>query len=165
MANRRLMTAATVGALGAFGLGSVARADDHDEEEEREEGEGAGRIQRAAAFGGLIAAIIQDVEVLESVDVNIQDVLNNSLNRNTIEVVRLENVLNGSQINLLSDILNGSFNNSEVLTNFLNNLRAEILKNIDVNVDLRNVLNNNNIVVSDILAIDLLSGTLYVLTQ
>jgi hypothetical protein len=110
--------------------------------------------QSAVALGGLIGALVQNAAVLN--DVNVQNVLNESLNNNTIKVVELNNVLNGNQINVLTDILNNSevpSRNTITVRNVLNN-----------NTILTDFLNQNNIAIDDVIAIDILSApvTIYV---
>ena len=110
--------------------------------------------QSAVALGGLIGALVQNAAVLN--DVNVQNVLNESLNNNTIKVVELNNVLNGNHINVLTDILN----NSEVLSRNTITVR-NVLNN---NTILTDFLNQNNIAIDDVIAIDILSApvTIYV---
>lgn len=103
--------------------------------------------QRAITLGGLIDALIQVQANINDV-LNDADILNNSLNNNNVQVVNVEDVLNGAQINVLSDILNNSevlSRNDVLLQDFLNN--NEVLKNF---------LNDANINVEDVIAIDVL---------
>lgn len=94
-----------------------------------------------ATFGNLIAA-------LNNIAVEIDEL--NALNDLTIEdvqVVNVEDVLNGNRVNALNNALNR--NNVEIL-----NLR-NVLNNNEI---IKNVLNNNNIALDDVVAIDVLSG-------
>lgn len=93
--------------------------------------------------GTLIAA-------LNNVNVNIQDFIDiDNLTIQDIQVVNVENVLNNN------NVLNNSrfLNNITILQDFLNNS----LNNLNVQI-LNNALNNNDVVISDVVAIDVLSG-------
>ena len=103
------------------------------------------------ALGGLIDVVVNNTSVL-----NQADILNNALNQNDVRILNLNDVLNGNQTNVLSDILNNSqvlSNNTVIVQNVLNN--NEVAKNF---------LNQNNIPISRVVAIDVLSGapTIYV---
>lgn len=105
----------------------------------------------AAAIGGLIDVAVNDVNVL-----------NNSplLNGSTVNIVNLNNVLNGNETNILSGILNNSnvlSQNTVVVQDFLNH-------SLDNNTILRDFLNNNNVNVSHVVAIDLLSAPVTIYT-
>lgn len=95
-----------------------------------------------ATFGNLIAALNN-----VNVEINNLEALNN-LTIQDVRVVNVEDVLNGNNVNAL--------NNNEVdiaiLQDFLNNS----LNNNNVEI-LNNAL-NNNVVLSDVVAIDVLSG-------
>jgi hypothetical protein len=96
-------------------------------------------------FGNLIAA-------LNNINVQIQRL--EALNDLTVEDVRVVNV---------EDILNNSLNknNVEILNNVLNNNETEILtlrESLNDNQIIQDVLNNNNVAVNDVVAIDVLSG-------
>jgi hypothetical protein len=96
---------------------------------------------RQATFGNLIAA-------LNNLAVEIQEL--EALNDLTIGDVRLVNV---------SDLLNG--NNVEALNNALNRNKTEVARLTNVlnnNTVLTDFLKNNNIAVSRVIAIDVLSG-------
>jgi len=98
-------------------------------------------------LGGLIDVALNDTQVLNQSSV---------LDQNDFRILNLNDVLNGNQTNVLSDILNNSevlSRNTVVVQNVLNN--NEVAKN---------VLNNANIPISRVVAIDLLSGspTIYV---
>jgi hypothetical protein len=142
MANRRIFTAASAAsALGATLLGPAGLA--HAQQ-------GQPRQDAVAVLGGLIDVVVQNVQV------NLADSLNNLLRDANIQVLNLNNVLNGNEVNLLSGILNNSnvlSNNRDVLSNILNNS----LNNNDV---LKNFLNNNNIDVNAFVpvAVNLLSA-------
>jgi hypothetical protein len=104
---------------------------------------------RQANFGNLIAA-------LNNINVQIErlNVLSNIRDSN-VQVVNVEDVLSGNNIRALNNALNN--NNVEILTlrNFLNN----VLNNPNCSVvALCDVLNDADIVVSDVIAINVLSG-------
>jgi hypothetical protein len=96
------------------------------------------------AFGGLIAAlnnINAQIIALNNLDVDVGD----------ITVVDIDNLnLTIQQVRILNNVLNNNQVDIGVLQNFLNNA------NIDV--DISNFLNNNNILITDVIAIDVLSG-------
>ncbi|MBW4488580.1 MAG: hypothetical protein KME12_12395 [Trichocoleus desertorum ATA4-8-CV12] len=99
------------------------------------------QIVKQATAGNLIAA-------LNNIAVEITNL--KALNNLTVEhvrVVNVEDVLNGNNVNALNNALNR--NNVEILNlqNVLND--NEIIKN---------VLNNNNVALTDVVAIDVLSG-------
>jgi hypothetical protein len=104
---------------------------------------------RQANFGNLIAA-------LNNINVQIDrlNVLSNITDSN-VQVVNVEDVLSGNNIRALNNALNR--NNVEILnlriflTNVLNNPNCSL-------VALCDVLNNANIAVSDVIAINVLSG-------
>jgi hypothetical protein len=99
---------------------------------------GTGIVQAAPrqsggqALGGLIDVAVQNVQALNDVTA-LNNVLNNAVTGNNIQVLCLNDVLNGNQTNLLSDILN----NSNVLSN-----NRDVLSN---NTVLQGFLNDNNI--------------------
>jgi hypothetical protein len=97
--------------------------------------QGAGQ----ATFGNLIAA-------LNNVSAQIQQVqaLNNV---NAVDVVDVNNVASGNNVQVLNNALNNNNVNIVRLRNVLNN--NEVIKR---------ALNNNNIAISDVVAIDVLSG-------
>jgi|GEM_PF-2120985 len=108
-----------------------------------------GGQQRAVALGTLIDAIVQVQANITDV-LNDADILNDSLNNVNVQLISVKDSLNGAQLNVLSDILNNSqvlSNNVTTLQNFLNG-----------NTVLQDFLNNNNIAISDVIAIDVLSG-------
>jgi hypothetical protein len=91
--------------------------------------------------GNLIAA-------LNNINANIQDV--RALNNLTIENVRIvnvENVLNNNNVRAFNNALNRNEVEINVLRDFLNN-----------NEILNNALNNNNVAIGQVVAIDVLSG-------
>ena len=86
------------------------------------------------------------ISALNNVSVQIDRV--NALNDLTvgdITVVNVEDVLNNN--NVLNNVLNNSLNDNTVLTDFLND-----------NTVLNEFLNNNDIAISDVVAINVLSG-------
>jgi hypothetical protein len=94
--------------------------------------------------GGLIDVILNNTQVL-----NNSPILNN-ITLNDIRVVEVDRSLNGAEINVLSDILNESdvlSDNVVIVRNVLNN-----------NTVLRDFLNQNNIAVDRVVAIDVLSA-------
>jgi hypothetical protein len=97
--------------------------------------------QRQGTFGNLIAA-------LNNIAVEIDEL--NALNDLEIGDITLVNV---------EDVLNG--NNVEALNNALNRNQTEILRLTDVlnnNTVLTDFLNNADIAITDVIAIDVLSG-------
>lgn len=86
--------------------------------------QGGARQSGGQALGGLIDVAVQNANALNNISA---DLLNNS----NVQVVCLNDVLNGNQTNVLSDILN----NSQVLSN-----NRDVLTNL-----FQNFLNNNNI--------------------
>lgn len=110
----------------------------------------AGKTQQKGNFGNLIAA-------LNNVAVEIGEL--NALNSLTVGDVKVVNV---------EDLLKG--NNVQAFNNALNRNQTEIAKLTDVlnnNTVLTDFLKNNNIAVSRVVAIDVLSGgvTLFVQPQ
>jgi hypothetical protein len=95
---------------------------------------------RQGVIAGLIAAAVGGIGVEA-------DVLNDALNNPNLQVVCLNNVLNQNDIALVEDVLN----------------RSPILSdNRDV---LSNIANDNNILNGvEVISVDLLSGTVYVLS-
>lgn len=94
-----------------------------------------------ATFGNLIAA-------LNNISVEINDLSAlNDLTINDVQVVNVQDTLNGNNVQALNNALNR--NNVEVITlqNTLNN--NEVIKN---------ALNNNNVAINRVVAIDVLSG-------
>jgi hypothetical protein len=94
-----------------------------------------------ANFGNLISA-------LNNINVEIAEL--NALNNLTVEnvkIVYVKDLLNGNNVQALNNALNR--NNVQILnlTNTLNN-----------NTVIQNVLNNNNIAINRVIAIDVLSG-------
>jgi hypothetical protein len=108
----------------------------------------------AAAIGGLIDVVVNNVPVLNNSPV---------LNGDTFKVVNLNDTLNGNETNVLSGILN----NSQVLSQNVVTVQNILNNSLDGNTVLQDFLNNNNISVGQVVAIDALSGstgpvTLYV---
>lgn len=100
-----------------------------------------------ATFGNLIAA-------LNNISVQI-DRLNalNDLTIGDINVVNVEDVLNGNNVQALNNALNRNDVDITVLRDFLNNS----LNNLNVQI-LNDALNNLNVAVGQVVAIDVLSG-------
>ena len=96
-----------------------------------------------ATFGNLIAALNN-----VNVEINNLEALNN-LTIQDVRVVNVENVLNGNNVNAL----NNNDVDVAILQDFLNNS----LNNNNVEI-LNNALNNNNVAITDVVAIDVLSG-------
>ena len=97
--------------------------------------------------GNLIAA-------LNNINVQIDRI--NALNNLTIQdvqVINVEDVLNNS--NVLTNFLNNSLNNNTILTNFLNNPQCSVVAVCNV---LNQSLNNNNVLISELIAVNVLSG-------
>ncbi len=92
-------------------------------------------------FGNLISALnninaqISDVEALN--DLTVEDV----------RVVNVEDVIQGNNVNALNNALNRNETDIDALQDFLND-----------NEILNDALNENNVAVSDVIAIDVLSG-------
>ena len=105
-----------------------------------------GNRQANLVLGNLIAALL-NVNV-QDLNVEIENVLNRSLNRNTIQVVNVEDVLNDADIdvNVLRDILN----NSQFLNDNVRNIRIVVRDN----EILTDFLNENDIDIDDVVAID-----------
>jgi hypothetical protein len=90
---------------------------------------------QSGGAAGLVAAVVQVDDTLNNLSV-LSDI-------GSIEVITVKNSLN----NVLR---NARFlNNVTVLQDFLNNNDVDVLNN---------ALNNNNVVISDVIAIDVLSG-------
>jgi hypothetical protein len=104
---------------------------------------------RQATFGNLIAA-------LNNLNVQIQElnVLSN-LTADEITIVNVENVLSGNNINALNNALNRNDVDVNVLRNVLNNNSCSV---VAVCNSLNNVLNNADIAITDVIAINVLSG-------
>jgi hypothetical protein len=125
------MTAALVAALLAMALALPAMAQrpvDHN-------------------AAGVIAAVVHVEDSLNDLvdigDVNIED----------INVIVIRDSLNNALRN--SPILS---NNVVTLQNFLNSNECSVVAVCNVRILLNNVLSNNNIAISDVVAIDVLSG-------
>lgn len=119
--------------------------------------EGAASFQQQtvgqAAFGGLIAALNNiTAQVIALNNIDIQDV--------NVTVVDIDNLnLTVQQVRILNDVLN----NNNVQIDILRNAIVEVLN--DNNITLQDFLNNNNVVITDVVAIDVLSGDLVVFVQ
>ena len=102
---------------------------------------------RQATFGNLIAA-------LNNINVQIDrlNVLSN-LDAEEIRLVNVENVLSGNNIRALNNALNN--NDVDVLRDFLNDNECSVVAVCD---SLNNVLNDADIVITDVIAINVLSG-------
>jgi hypothetical protein len=102
---------------------------------------------RQATFGNLIAA-------LNNINVQIDrvNVLSN-LDAEEIRIVNVENVLSGNNIQALNNALNN--NDVDVLRDFLNDNECSVVAVCD---SLNNVLNDADIVITDVIAINVLSG-------
>lgn len=105
-------------------------------------------------FGQLISA-------LNNINAQISNVYAlNNLTVSDVRLVNVQDVANGNNIVALNNALNRNniLDNNTILQNFLNNS----LNNNNVNV-IRDVLNNNNIAIGQVVGIDVLNGTVYVL--
>ena len=102
---------------------------------------------RQANFGNLIAA-------LNNINVQIDrlNVLSN-LDAEEIRIVNVENVLSGNNIRALNNALNN--NDVDVLRDFLNNNDCSV---VAVCNSLNDVLNDADIAITDVIAINVLSG-------
>lgn len=109
----------------------------------------------ASSIAGLIDVAVQNTSALNDA-ANVTNTLNNAINGNTLKIVNLNDTLNGNETNVLSGILNGS----QVLTGNMTTVQ-NILNGDQV---LTNFLNNNNIPLSNLVAVNVLGGspTLYV---
>ena len=103
----------------------------------------ANATRQSGGAAGVVAAVVQVDDTLNNLSV-LSDI-------GSVEVITVKDSLN----NVLQ---NARFlNNVTVLQNFLNNNDVDVLNN---------ALNNNNVVVSDVIAIDVLSGgDLLIFTQ
>jgi hypothetical protein len=105
------------------------------------------QANRQEVFAGLIAAAISNVNL----DVT---ALNNVLNSANVNIVCVNDVLNQNDIEVLSHILE----RSPILSH-----NRDVLSNNEV---VKNVLNNNNIAANvEVISLDLLSGTFFLLGQ
>jgi len=102
-------------------------------------------VARQANFGNLISALNNVAVQLENVQV-----LSNIGN---LEVVHVQDVLNGNNVQALNNALNRNAVDIALLQNFLNNSVNN--NNIEV---LKNFLNNSNVNISDLVAVNVLSG-------
>ena len=109
---------------------------------------GGQRLAGDQALGGLINAALEDVQVLNNIDAQVQAL------QGSLQVVCLNDALNGNQLQVLNNILNNSPILNNNLNNSLNNLSA---------------LNNLNLLGgARVLAVDLTGpnvGNVYVLGQ
>lgn len=108
-----------------------------------------------AAIGGLVDVVVSNTALLNELLSN-NTALNNLLTANGIQVVDLSNLLNGNQGHLLTGLLQ----NSQVFSN--NSLTVQDLLNN--NTILQNFLQNINVSVDRVVALDVLSApvTIYV---
>ncbi len=88
-------------------------------------------------------------------EINNLEALNN-LTIQDVRVVNVEDVLNGNNVNAL----NNNAVDIAILQDFLNNSLNE--NNAEV---LNDALNSNNVVITDVVAIDVLSGDIVVFTR
>ncbi len=86
------------------------------------------------------------VSALNNVNIEIDNVLNN-LTITDVQVVNVEDSVNNNRV------LNNNQTDIAVLQDFLNNS----VNNNNVEI-IKNALNNNNVAISDVVAIDVLSG-------
>ncbi len=96
--------------------------------------------QRQVTVGGLVDILLQNTNV--EIPVNVRE--------NQIGLVNLNNVLNNTEITALNDILN----NSKILSD----IQVDIRDVLNDNTILTDFLNNNNIDIEDVVAVDVLSG-------
>jgi len=114
--------------------------------------------QGALALGGLFNSLVnlQNTQV----QAQVQNTLNNILQGSDIRILNLNNVLDGSQIQVLSYILR----NSTVLSGITVTVQNILNNSANNNTILQNVLNQNNVAVSDLVAVDVLSGRATLIT-
>lgn len=113
----------------------------------------------ATAIAGLIDVAVQNTQALNQSPIT---VLDDAINGSTIQVVNLNNVLNGNETKILSDILTQSqvlSQNVVTVQNILNNA-------LNGDTVLSGFLNHNNISVGQVVALNVLSAptTIYVFT-
>lgn len=145
MTRTRTITFLSVLLIGLFAFSGIATA---------QRAPGGQRQSGDAAIGGLIDVVVNNTQALNNVSVLSPDRFNN------FQVVNLNDVLNGNQTNVLSNILNNSSvlsQNTVVVQNILNN-------SLNNNTILQDFLNQNNIAVDRVVAVDVLSAptTIYV---
>ena len=98
-----------------------------------------------ATFGNLISALnninvqIENLEALNDLDLDVGDI--------NVIVVEVEDLLNGNRIRALNNVLRNA--DIDALQNFLNDNDVDILND---------ALNNNNVNISEVIAVDVLSG-------
>lgn len=90
------------------------------------------------------------VSALNNVNIEIDNVLND-LTITDVQVVNVEDAVNNNRV--LNNVLNNNQTDIAVLQDFLNNS----VNNNNVEI-IKNALNDNNVVISDVVAIDVLSG-------
>lgn len=95
---------------------------------------------RQVSVGGVIDVLLQNTNV--QIPVNVRE--------NQIGLVNLNDVLNNAQVTALNNILNGS--------NILSGIRLDLQNVLNNNTVLNDFLNNNNVAISDVVAVDVLSG-------
>lgn len=129
--------------FGAFGFSQSTRAQSPD--------------NGAQAIAGLIDIAVQNTSALNNSPIS---VLDNAINGSTIQVVNLNDVLNGNQTMLLSNILN----DSQVLSQNVVTVQNILNNSLNNDTVLSGFLNNNNVTVDHVVALDVLSAspTIYV---
>jgi hypothetical protein len=90
------------------------------------------------------------VSALNNVNIEIDNVLND-LTITDVQVVNVEDSVNNNRV--LNNVLNNNQTDIAILQDFLNNS----VNNNNVEI-IKNALNNNNVAISDVVAIDVLSG-------
>lgn len=110
---------------------------------------GGGHQDSRAVLVGVVNAAVQDVAALNNNNLDLSGIAAN------LQVVCLNNVLNGNDIHILEDILNGS----PILSGNLN-------ESLNDNTILTNFLNANNIAANvEVVSVDLGSGQVFLLRQ
>lgn len=112
---------------------------------------------RVHDVGGLVNVILQNVAVLN--DVTLANILNNTLRNGNVQIslVSVNDSLNRNEVFILNNVLNNSpilSDNVVIIQDVLNN-----------NTLLTNFLNNNNIAIGQVVAIDILSAPVTVFFQ
>lgn len=145
MKRTRTLAFISVLLIGIFAFSGIAAA---------QRAPGGQRQSGDAAIAGLIDVVVNNTQALNNLSVLSPERFNN------FQVVNLNDVLNGNQTNVLSNILN----NSEVLSRNTVVVQDILNNSLNGNTILQDFLNQNNIAVDRVVAVDVLSAptTIYV---